>query len=66
MRNEGDPINNVFMMNNDLIWYNKDNSITDMDFFTDVCGEIRVIGYDINDNLNRGSKMLKAIAIYVE
>ena len=66
MRNDNDPINNVFMMNNDLIWYNKNNSITDMDFFTDVCGEIRVIGYDINDNLNRGSKMLKAIAIYVE
>lgn len=66
VRNDKDPLNNVFIMNNDMIWYSKENAMLDMDFFTDVCGEINVIGYDINSNVDRGTKMLKAIAIYVE
>ena len=55
-----------FLINNNYVWCDNKNSQTDMDFFTNMCGEVKVIGYNINENKTRNVNVLKAIAIYIE
>lgn len=57
---------NIFNINNSYVWYDKEKSLIDMNLFSNVCGEVKVLGYNINEDAKRSSKMLKAIAIYVE
>lgn len=61
-----DTNNNLFLINNNYVWCDNKNSQTDMDFFTNMCGEVKVIGYNINENKTRNVNVLKAIAIYIE
>ena len=57
---------NIFNINNSYVWYDKEKSLIDMNLFSNVCGEVKVLGYNINEDAKRSNKMLKAIAIYVE
>ena len=57
---------NIFNINNSYVWYHKEKSLIDMNLFSNVCGEVKVLGYNINEDAKRSNKMLKAIAIYVE
>lgn len=57
---------NIFNINNSYVWYDKEKSLIDMNLFSNVCGEVKVLGYNINEDVKRSNKMLKAIAIYVE
>lgn len=58
--------NNLFFINNNYVWCDNKNAQTDMDFFTNMCGEVKVIGYNINEDTTRNINVLKAIAIYIE
>ena len=57
---------NIFNINNSYVCYDKEKSLIDMNLFSNVCGEVKVLGYNINEDAKRSNKMLKAIAIYVE
>lgn len=56
----------IFLINNSYVWYNDNMCDTNINFLSNMCEKIKVIGYNINENKMRGYNILKAIAIYIE
>lgn len=56
----------MFFINNSYVWYNDNMCSASIDFLSNMCEKIKVIGYNINDQSKRGYNILKAIAIYIE
>lgn len=66
LRNEFYGKDKIFSINNSYIWYDEEKCLIDFNFFTNMSGEVMVIGYNIKETKDRNSEMLKAIAIYLE
>jgi hypothetical protein len=65
-RNEYDSKHRIFKLNSNYIWYDESKLKSDMNFICDVFDKVNVISYDINENKQRGTKISKAIAIFIE
>lgn len=65
-RNEYDSKQKIFKLNSNYIWYDETNLKSDINFVCNIFDKVNVISYNINENEQRGAKIAKAIAIFIE
>ena len=59
--------NNIFFrINHTYVWLDSKKLNTDITFLCNILDKVRVLGYEVCDNIMPGYRVIKAIAVYIE
>ncbi|MCX8075055.1 MAG: hypothetical protein N2749_05665 [Clostridia bacterium] len=61
-----DTKNKFFKINDTYVWIDPEKLGTDLIFLSNIVDNVNVIGYNINEDKDRGYRIIKAVAIYIE